>query len=96
MFYLFTLLLQSTVAFTLPSSLSTRNQDDHASALYFQTNSVPNTIISLHVNHAGKVSAGSTCSTGGNGANAISPTNGEPLAADSLLSQSAVTVAGDV
>jgi hypothetical protein len=96
MLFIFTFLLQAAAVFALPGPLSVRNKDSHATALYFQTNSVPNNIVSLRVTRAGKVSAGSTFSTGGNGGGAVSATNGQPLAADFLLSQSAVVVAGDV
>jgi hypothetical protein len=66
----------------------------NAKAIYFITNAAQNSIVALKVAPDGKVSDGSITPTGGAGMNGIE--NGAPAAPDSLFSQGAVKVAGNV
>lgn len=67
----------------------------NAKALYFITNAANNSIVALKVAADGTLSDGSTTSTGGAGMSGIDSA-GAPAAPDSLFSQGAVKVAGNV
>ena len=75
-----------------PPCLTSRN----GRAVYISTNDNENAVISLNVSKDGLLAAGSRVPTGGAGSNSISGATGELAAPDGLVSQSALTVAGDV
>jgi hypothetical protein len=67
----------------------------NAKAVYFITNAANNSVVALSVAADGTLSDGSITATGGAGMNGIDST-GAPAAPDSLFSQGAVKVAGNV
>lgn len=66
------------------------------SAVYLTTNLQQNAVIALPVAEDGTLSAGTVTSTGGAGSTAINGASGQLQAPDALLSQSALTIAGNV
>jgi hypothetical protein len=77
------------------SSNSTSTSSTNAKAVYFITNAANNAVVALKVAADGTLSDGSITSTGGAGMSGVDST-GAPAAPDSLFSQSAVKVAGNV
>jgi hypothetical protein len=67
----------------------------NAKAIYFMTNAANNSIVALKVAADGTLSDGSITATGGAGMSGLDST-GAPAAPDSLFSQGAVKVAGNV
>ncbi len=67
----------------------------NAKAIYFITNAANNSIVALKVAANGTLSDGSITLTGGAGMNGVDST-GAPAAPDSLFSQGALKVAGNV
>lgn len=65
-------------------------------AVYFLTNNAQNAVVALPVGCDGTLSRGSVTATGGNGANSINMNTNLPAAPDALISQSALTVSGQV
>lgn len=65
-------------------------------AIYLLTNTQSNSVVSLRIDADGKLSSGSSTSTGGSGSNSIDGTTNQPAAPDALVSQSALTVAKGV
>lgn len=76
------------------SSCSAVAPSRHAKAIYFITNAANNSIVALKVAADGTLSDGSITATGGAGMQGI--VDGAPAAPDSLFSQGAVKVAGNV
>ena len=74
---------------------STAAASTNAKAIYFITNAASNSIVALKVAADGTLSDGSITSTGGAGMSGVDST-GAPAAPDSLFSQGAVKVAGNV
>lgn len=68
----------------------------NAKAIYFITNDPCNSVVALKVATDGTLSDGSITGTGGAGMNGILSATGGPAAPDSLFSQGAVKVAGNV
>ena len=67
----------------------------NAKAIYFLTNAANNSIVALKVASDGTLSDGSVTATGGAGLSGVDST-GTPAAPDSLFSQGALKVAGNV
>jgi len=67
----------------------------NAKAIYFLTNAANNSIVALKVSSDGTLSDGSVTATGGAGLSGVDST-GAPAAPDSLFSQGALKVAGNV
>jgi hypothetical protein len=65
-------------------------------AAYIITNEETNMVISLAVDENGMLSAGSKVTTGGAGAVSIDGSTNQPAGADPLVSQSSLTVVGNV
>jgi hypothetical protein len=65
-------------------------------AAYVITNEETNMVISLAVDEKGMLSAGSKVATGGAGAVSIDGSTNQPAGADPLVSQSSLTVVGNV
>jgi hypothetical protein len=65
-------------------------------AVYFISNDSPNTIVALPINEDGTLSAGTVTRSGGNGAVSFHNTPGVPAKPDGLVSQSSITIAGQV
>lgn len=74
---------------------STAAASTNAKAIYFMTNAANNSIVALKVAADGTLSDGSITATGGAGMSGLDST-GAPAAPDSLFSQGAVKVAGNV
>ena len=64
------------------------------SAVYIQTNEEKNSVVALPIGSDGRLSMGTVTATGGAGSVALGG-NGMPVAADTLFSQSSLTVAGN-
>jgi hypothetical protein len=86
------LLATSVLASPTPRNIEAKN----AKALYFITNGANNKVAALGLNKAGKITSGVQIATGGKGQTAFFGKNGTLSQPDSLLSQSPVTVAGNV
>lgn len=71
-------------------------QGNGPKAVYFLTNNAQNAVVALPVGCDGTLSRGSVSVTGGNGANSINMNTKLPAAPDALISQSALTVSGQV
>jgi hypothetical protein len=67
-----------------------------AKAVYFITNAAQNSVVALKVAADGTLSDGSITATGGAGLAGIDGSTNAPAAPDSLFSQGAVKVAGNV
>ena len=65
-------------------------------ALYLISNMKANSVVSFKIDSQGMLAKASSTSTGGAGSNAIDEAAQKPAAPDALLSQAALTVAGDV
>jgi hypothetical protein len=65
-------------------------------AIYFLTNEAENAVVALPIGKDGMLSAGTVIKTGGAGSASINGKTGQPAAPDSLVGQSALTVAGNV
>lgn len=65
-------------------------------AIYFLTNDANNAVVALPIGMDGMLSEGSVTNTGGAGSNSISGMTGEIAMSDPLISQSALTIAGNV
>ena len=88
------LLLPALLAVALPGALAQEACANGAKALYFITNEQANAVVALPVGADGMVSAGTTTATGGSGSSALDA-NKQPALTDSLVTQSAITVAGN-
>ena len=77
------------------SSNVTSAASSNAKAIYFLTNAANNSVVALKVAADGTLSDGSITATGGAGLSGVDST-GAPAAPDSLFSQGAVKVAGNV
>lgn len=64
-------------------------------ALYFITNDKINAVVALPINANGQLSPGTVTRTGGAGSVALNSDN-QPATPDALVSQSALTIAGNV
>jgi hypothetical protein len=64
--------------------------------IYFLTNDAQNAVVALPIAADGSVSKGTITATGGAGSNAIDGSTKLAAAPDALLSQSALTIAGQV
>jgi hypothetical protein len=73
----------------------TSSAPPNAKAIYFLTNAANNSIVALKVGADGTLSDGSITATGGVGMSGVDST-GAPAAPDSLFSQGALKVAGNV
>lgn len=67
-----------------------------ARAIYIITNDAANAVVAVPVAANGMLSGGTCTATGGAGSNSINGATNEPAAPDALVSQSALTVAGNV
>lgn len=67
-----------------------------AKVVYFITNTAKNSIVALKVSANGTLSNGSITPTGGAGLSGIDSSTGKPAAPDSLFSQGAIKVSGNV
>jgi hypothetical protein len=65
-------------------------------AIYMLSNEQANAVIALPVAATGMLSSGTSTATGGAGSNAIDGSTNKPAGPDALVSQSALTIAGDV
>jgi cytidine deaminase len=65
-------------------------------AIYFLTNEAENAVVALPIEENGMLSKGTVTNTGGAGSNSINAMTGEAALTDPLISQSALTVAGNV
>lgn len=65
-------------------------------AIYFLTNEAENAVVALPIGKNGMLSKGSVTMTGGAGSNSIDGMTMEVAMADPLISQSALTIAGNV
>jgi hypothetical protein len=65
-------------------------------AVYFITNDQKNAVGALPIGADGMLSNGTLTSTGGAGSNAVDGSNNQPAVPDALVSQSALTIAGNV
>ena len=80
------------------SKLAERQMNQTATvgkAVYLITNEQTNAVVALRVGPDGKLSPGTVTPTGGAGSVALN-SQGEPAITDALVSQSALTVAGNV
>lgn len=64
--------------------------------VYLISNDAPNTVVALPIGEDGTLSAGTITPTGGNGSVSFSHTLGVPAKPDGLVSQSSLTIAGQV
>ncbi|KAM0328521.1 hypothetical protein ACHAQA_004928 [Verticillium albo-atrum] len=64
-------------------------------AIYLLSNEAENSVVALPVGSDGMLSEGTSASTSGAGANSVDGSTGEPAAPDALVSQSALTIAGN-
>lgn len=71
-------------------------QNNGPKAIYFLTNDARNAVVALPVGCNGTLSHGSVTETGGKGSNAIDMDTNLPAAPDALVSQSALTISGQV
>lgn len=85
----------SGIATNHGSGANSSSASTTAKAIYFMTNAANNSIVSLKVASDGTLSDGSITATGGAGMSGIDST-GAPAAPDSLFSQGAVKVVGNV
>ena len=92
-----TLLLLGSVS-AAPRGCKATNGNAVASgkALYFITNDRNNAVVSLAIGPDGMLSPGSAVSTGGAGSNSIDGSTKQPATPDALVSQSALTISGNV
>ena len=66
-------------------------------AIYLISNDQSNNVVALPIDAtSGMVSAGTCTATGGAGSNSIDGSTNQPAAPDALISQSALTLAGNV
>jgi hypothetical protein len=65
-------------------------------AVYFLTNDAENAVVALPIGKDGMLSAGTVTKTGGKGSNSISAMTMQAAVPDPLVSQSALTVVGNV
>lgn len=65
-------------------------------AVYFITNEAENSVVALPIGRDGKLSKGTTTKTGGAGSINTNGATGQPGVPDALVSQSALTVVGNV
>jgi hypothetical protein len=65
-------------------------------AIYFLTNDQENAVVAVPIAADGTLSAGSLTATGGAGSNSIDGSTGQPAVPDPLVSQSSLTIAGNV
>lgn len=65
-------------------------------ALYLISNNAPNTIVALPINEDGTLSAGTITPSEGDGAVSFARQVGVPAMPDGLVSQSSLTIAGQV
>ncbi|KAK4157560.1 hypothetical protein C8A00DRAFT_29563 [Chaetomidium leptoderma] len=81
---------------SVPSSKFPRHGGNTAvgKAVYFITNDKANAVVALPIGADGKLSRGTVTSTGGAGSIALNSDN-QPATPDALVSQSALTIAGD-
>ena len=70
--------------------------DARPKAAYLITNEANNAVVALPIGADGKLVSGNIKETGGMGANSIDSTTNEEIAPDALLSQSSITLAGNV
>ncbi|KAM0273144.1 hypothetical protein ACHAQH_008464 [Verticillium albo-atrum] len=77
------------------ASSSCKAASPAAKAVYLLSNEPENSVIALPIGANGMLSAGQKAATGGEGSNAIDGSTGQPAAPDALVSQSALTVAGN-
>ncbi len=88
------------LAFQAASSTASKCQGGNAAppagrALYFITNDDANAVVALPIGADGRLSPGSVTPTGGAGSVALNSDN-KPATPDALVSQSALTIAGNV
>ena len=69
---------------------------DGAQAVYFITNDAGNSVVALPIGDDGTLSFGSSTATGGAGSNAVDAATGDAIVPDALVSQSTLTIAGNV
>ena len=67
-----------------------------AKALYFITNDASNAVAAVPIGSNGMLSMGTVTPTGGSGEVSISSADNQPASPDGLLSQSCLTIAGNV
>jgi len=91
------ILLALQVASITASRCPGRNKNTTTSgkALYFITNDETNSVVALPIGADGRLSLGSVTPTGGAGSVALN-SEGQPATPDALVSQSALTIAGNV
>lgn len=65
-------------------------------AVYFLTNEEQNAVAAVPISKDGTLSGGTTMCTGGKGSNSIDGTTNEPAQPDPLVSQSSLSLAGNV
>ena len=78
------------------SSKNSSARGNVAKAVYLITNDAQNSVIALPIKESGKLSHGSVTQTGGKGSNSIDMNDNLPAAPDALVSQSALTISGEV
>jgi len=93
------LLLLAPGAMSDPSlKVAARHRNQAATvgkAVYFITNDQANAVVALPIGPDGKLSPGTMTPTGGAGSIALN-SKGQPATPDALVSQSALTIAGNV
>jgi hypothetical protein len=77
-----------------PSRCDTGYNSDKA--IYMLTNDAKNAVVALPIGADGKLSKGTYIETGGAGSNSVVGSTGELAGPDALVSQSSLTVAGNV
>ena len=80
----------------LLSTVFARPACSNGKAVYLITNDEVNAVVALPISKNGLLGAGTRLPTGGAGSNSISGATDGPAAPDALVSQSAITVAGQV
>ncbi len=72
------------------------NHFGSSKAIYFITNDAQNAVAAVPIGADGMLSGGTVTATGGSGGNSISAATKEPAGPDALISQSSLTIAGNV
>lgn len=88
-------LLLAQEAASRPSRMSQQNAVAVGKAIYLLTNDQANGVVAMPIGANGTLSQGTVAGTGGRGSVALNSDN-QPATPDALVSQSALTLVGDV
>lgn len=90
--------LLTVLALSLGASATPRGNAGSAvgKAVYFMTNDGENAVVAVPIRADGKLSGGTQTSTGGRGSVSIDGAMNAPAAKDGLVSQSSLSIAGNV